>query len=77
MQTGTSQAESQAESLTERIVALLAAGPRSKSEIAASIGIRGVTGNLNQAVRKLLAEGVIVMTLPEKPNSRLQKYRLI
>ena len=27
-------------------------------------------------IRHLLADGTIAFTLPEKPNSRLQKYRL-
>ena len=71
-----SQAESQAESLKERIVAALHTGPLSKSEIAAALGMRGVTGHLNLGIRKLLAEGSISMTRPESPNSRLQKYRL-
>lgn len=71
-----SQAESQAESLNERIVAALHTMPLSKSEIAAALGMRGVTGHLNLGIRKLLAEGSICMTRPESPNSRLQKYRL-
>jgi predicted HTH transcriptional regulator len=71
-----SQAESQAESLNERIVAALHSGPLSKSEIAAALGMRGVTGHLNLGIRKLLAEGSISLTRPESPNSRLQKYRL-
>lgn len=71
-----SQAESQAESLNERIVAALNQGALSKSEIAAVLGLRRVSGHLNQGIRKLLTEGRICMTRPEVPNSRLQKYKL-
>jgi ATP-dependent DNA helicase RecG len=30
----------------------------------------------NQILRPLLRAGLLVMTIPEKPNSRLQKYQL-
>ncbi len=56
---------------------VLEAGPLSKGEIATSLGRERVTGALNRTIRSLLAEGRITLTIPEKPNSRLQKYRLI
>jgi hypothetical protein len=31
---------------------------------------------LNKVIRELVAQGLIEMTRPETPNSRLQKYRL-
>jgi hypothetical protein len=34
------------------------------------------TGALNRTVKQLFEEGLIEMTTPENPNSRLQKYRL-
>ena len=38
--------------------------------------MNAVTGALNRSVRELQADELIEYTLPEKPNSRLQKYRL-
>lgn len=71
-----SKAESKAESLAGRVVAVLLSGARGKSEIAAALGMRRVSGHLNQCIRKLLTDGTITVTIPETPNSRLQKYRL-
>ena len=69
--------ESKAESLDIRVLtALQNGGPLSKSHIAEALGLRNVTGQLNAQVRALLNRGHIEMTLPEKPNSRLQQYRL-
>ena len=47
-----------------------------KSELSRNLGQRVVSGPLNVVVRRLLNEQMIEYTLPEKPNSRLQKYRL-
>jgi predicted HTH transcriptional regulator len=70
-----SRAESGAESL--RVLQALEACPLSKAEIASTLGRDSVTGALNRTIRSLLAEGRIALTLPDKPNSRLQKYRLV
>lgn len=67
----------QPESLAKRVVSVLASGPLGKAEIAAALGMKVISGRLNQVIRELLKEGRIGMTRPESPNSRLQKYRLI
>jgi len=35
-----------------------------------------VSGQLNKVIRTLLVAGQIELTIPLKPNSRLQQYRL-
>jgi ATP-dependent DNA helicase RecG len=64
------------ESLKEKVVIVLSDDALSKSEIANKIGLKSVTGYLNRTIRSMLTEGLIEYTIPEKPNSRLQKYKL-
>lgn len=71
-----SGAESGAESLRDRIVAVLLELDLSKSEIASALDMNSVTGALNRTMRELLETEIIEYTIPDKPNSRLQKYRL-
>lgn len=71
-----SQPGSQPESLQQRALRRLQAGAQSKAALSRALGQRSVSGPLNQVVRQLLAAGLIEYTLPDKPNSRLQKYRL-
>ncbi len=73
---GSEQPELQPESLNDRVIKALAAGPLSKAEISRLLGQKEVSGQLNTVIRKLRKEGSIEYTIPEKPNSRLQKYRL-
>ena len=71
-----SRAESRAESLERRVLALAQGGEVSKAGMAAALGLRTVTGQLNRAVAGLLGQGLLSLTLPATPKSRLQKYRL-
>ena len=48
----------------------------SRKEIFAAIGLIGDTRSFRRHVAPLLHEGYIEMTKPDKPNSKLQKYRL-
>ncbi len=65
-----------AASVHHRIMVALAAAPASRSEIAAAIGHKSISSSIRQAVADLMAAGLMEYTVPEKPNSRLQKYRL-
>ena len=69
--------ESRPESDLElRILDILQESPKSKSEIARSLGHKSISGAMKRAIATLLKNGLIAYTLPEKPQSRLQKYRL-
>ncbi|MDO5623716.1 MAG: helix-turn-helix domain-containing protein [Pseudomonadota bacterium] len=72
-----SQLESQLESrLAAKVFLLLHANESGKAALARGLGHRSVSGELHKQVQRLLAHGLIAMTLPDKPQSRLQRYRL-
>jgi ATP-dependent DNA helicase RecG len=71
-----SRPESQPESMKVKVLILLADGPMSKSDLSAKLGQKEISGQLNRVIRMLLADKIIEYTIPDKPNSRLQKYRL-
>ena len=71
------QPESQPESLAARVLRQLADGPMSKADLSKSLGQKQISGQLNRVIRLLVADGSIGYTIPEKPRSRLQRYRLM
>jgi predicted HTH transcriptional regulator len=74
-----SQQESQQESRQElslRVIEKLVAIPLSRQEISTALGEKKISGQLNKVISQLLADRLIEYTIPDKPNSRLQKYRL-
>ena len=48
----------------------------SRKEIFSAIGLNGDSRSFKRNIEPLIAQKLIEMTVPEKPNSRLQKYRL-
>ncbi|MFT7389641.1 MAG: ATP-dependent DNA helicase RecG [Candidatus Endobugula sp.] len=62
--------------LANRILAVLLNGEKSKSQIANNLGHTSISSKLNLRINELLDQQFIARTLPDKPNSRLQQYRL-
>ncbi len=70
------QPTSQLESLRTRVLGALVGGPLSKAELSDRLGQKQASGQLHEVVRRLVADRLIEYTVPDKPRSRLQKYRL-
>jgi ATP-dependent DNA helicase RecG len=62
--------------VNRRILLACAEAPLSSAEIAAALGHKQLSGNLRKALPELRKAGFIGYSIPDKPNSRLQKYRL-
>ncbi len=62
--------------MKDQILHLLKDGPLSKLEISQRLGHKTISGGLNKVIRLLLSEDGIELTIPEKPMSRSQKYRI-
>jgi len=63
-------------SMQNKILCILKEGEFSKSAIAEKLGHKVVSGELNKQVRNLIKAGLIECTIPKKPSSPKQKYRL-
>jgi ATP-dependent DNA helicase RecG len=55
---------------------ILENGVSGKANLAENLGHKMASGELHKQIKRLLEHKLIEMTIPEKPNSRLQKYRL-
>jgi ATP-dependent DNA helicase RecG len=47
-----------------------------RKNLSEKLGYKSISGALNREIKTLLKENFIAYTLPDKPNSRLQKYHL-
>ena len=62
--------------LAAKVMILLGEDEAGKAQLAKLLGHKSVSGELHKQIKRLLILEMIEMTLPDKPNSRLQKYRL-
>ncbi len=60
----------------ESCLALLRSAEYGRKDLAAALGVSSRTGYFGRMLSELVEDGLIELTIPEKPNSRLQKYRL-
>lgn len=51
-------------------------GPMSRDQLQAALGLHDRKSFRERYLRPALKAGLIAMTLPDKPNSRWQQYRL-
>ena len=63
-------------SIEAEVVNLLRKGPLSKAEIAELLGHQRISGGLKKVFQSLIDQGVIAYTIPDKPRSKVQKYKL-
>jgi len=59
-----------------RVLASLSNGPLARNVIVRKLGHKSLSGAIRKAIRDLLRDEWIGYTMPDKPNSRLQQYRL-
>ena len=64
------------EALEDIVLDLLRKGPLSKDELSQALGHKHISGALKKTLISLLKQEKISYTIPNKPHSRLQKYRL-
>jgi ATP-dependent DNA helicase RecG len=75
-ESGTSPVPVQHQSLSTRILGLLSASPARISEVSRQLGQKRVSGQLKVVLGQMLRDGTVEFTIPDKPQSRLQRYRI-
>ena len=74
----TTSAPQVAPQVTPQVSELLAViqGEMSRAALQAALGLSDRKSFRERYLQPALADGLIAMTIPDKPNSRLQRYRL-
>ena len=70
------QPESRPESMEIRVLRQLLLQPTGKAQLSEAMEQKAISGQLNKVIRVLVADQTIEPTIPDKPTSRLQKYRI-
>lgn len=76
---GASKSSEQVSKMSEQAQALLSLaseGPRSRAELLAGIDLSDAYGNYKRHLLPLIEGGYLARTIPEKPNSQNQRYRV-
>ncbi|MBF0216608.1 MAG: hypothetical protein HQL30_06400 [Candidatus Omnitrophica bacterium] len=60
----------------KKIMLSLGGRELARNELLHVLGYSQPTGNFKKAIEKLIQHAFIERTIPDKPNSRLQKYRM-
>ena len=66
----------QSKAQSEIVLVVLENTPLSAAELMSKLGLKSKTGALKRTIKSLINQQLIEYTIPDKPNSRLQKYRL-
>ena len=62
--------------LAAKLIIMLMKNDAGKSKLALGLGHKTVSGELNKQIKRLLKFDYVKMTIPDKPSSSKQKYRL-
>jgi ATP-dependent DNA helicase RecG len=61
---------------SESILQALGKRSLSANDLTEILGLRSKTGAFKRTIKEMMDRNIIEYTIPDKPNSRLQKYRL-
>jgi ATP-dependent DNA helicase RecG len=72
----TGQINSNSGAQSQQVLYILQKTPFSMKELISVLRLKNKTGALKRTINELLSEDYIEYTIPDKHNSRMQKYRL-
>ncbi|WP_368502432.1 Fic family protein [Actinomyces sp.] len=58
------------------MLSFLSTADRTRAELLSQIGLSNETRNVRRHLEPLLEAGLVERTIPDKPQSRLQRYRI-